>query len=506
VLVEMTAGHLVRAVYPGHRPCVDVLGTRWRYPRLHSVAERHWSRYLDGDVDRASALSAMAADLTAHSPRWFVDHVDPSSLAADFYLLEWLTAEGDRPARERLSRWLPQLCGELAGHLDNVIGNELGHYERARTHQLPQEISDFITRINSGDSRVSWQRLRRELGHARALRLATEAFAGPGIEFGGEAWAPVAAMARRYALHELPDRVFVDQCFTLEHNNGSLFDKYHDTTTMREVLDAQASTDLGKLLRHASAEVRDLWNGQRRASAEHHPLWLGASPTDTLTAHAGRGGHGVSGGAPGTLGCGDRSAPDAFDPLRDPLRDDPVRVRHTTAHRPLPSSLKTYRSITAVLHTEHGDIRLRLHPEETPYTADNFVGLASGTRAWTDPSTGAPGNGGFYDGTVFHRRVPGFLIQGGDRLGTGHGSAGYRIPDEIHPSLRFERPFQLAMANLGRDSTGSQFFITLAPAPRLDGGYTIFGEVADAESENTVSTIASSPTEVLLHKVTVSTT
>ena len=289
ILVEVTAGHLVRAVDAAHRPCADVLGTKWRYPRLHAVAERHWSRYLDGDIDRDEALTAMVRDLTAHSPRWFVDHVDPSSLAADFYLLEWLTAAGDRTAAARLFRWLPHLCAELAGHLDNVIGNELGHYERARTQHHPQELADFITEINQGDSRVTWQRLRRELGHGRALQLATEAFAGPGIEFGGEAWAPVAAMVRRYVLHELPDRVFVDQCFTLEHNNGSLFDKYHDTSTMREVLDAQAATDLDKLLTHASAEVRELWHGQHRRhriSAEHHPLWLGP-PSPAATAPTG---------------------------------------------------------------------------------------------------------------------------------------------------------------------------------------------------------------------------
>ncbi|MFF7341852.1 peptidylprolyl isomerase [Streptomyces sp. NPDC008163] len=506
VLVEMTAGHLVRAAAPGHRPCVDVLGTKWRYPRLHSVAERHWARYLDGDVDRAGALTAMTAELAAHSPRWFVDHVDPSSLAADFYLMEWLAAEGNHTARARLSRWLPHLCAELAGHLDNVIGNELGHYERARTDHLPQDLADFIRKINVGDSRISWQYLRRELGHGRALQLATEAFTGPGIEFGGEAWAPVAAMVRRYVLHELPDSVFVDQCFTLEHNNGSLFDKYHDTESMRGVLDAQAATDLEKLLVHASAEVRELWSGRRRIPAEHHPLWLGPGPVESRPASSEWGSPGLSCGAPGTLGCGDRGEPSTFNPLRDPLRDAAVRIRHTAARRPLPSSLTTYRTVTAVLHTEHGDIHLCLYPGEAPYTVDNFVGLANGSRAWTDPSTGAPGKGGFYDDTEFHRRVPGFLVQGGDRLGTGHGSAGYRIPDEIHPDRRFERPFRLAMANLGRDSTGSQFFITLAPAPHLDEGYTIFGEVADAGSKSVVRAIASSPTAVRINSVAISTT
>ncbi|MFG2555506.1 peptidylprolyl isomerase [Streptomyces sp. NPDC048581] len=168
--------------------------------------------------------------------------------------------------------------------------------------------------------------------------------------------------------------------------------------------------------------------------------------------------------------------------------------------------MRTYRSLAAVLHTELGDIHLELRPDEAPYTADNFVGLATGSRTWTDPLTGATGEGGFYDGTVFHRRVPGFVVQGGDRLGNGQGSAGYRIPDEIHPDRSFERPFQLAMANLGRDSTGSQFFITLAPAPHLNGQYTIFGEVADDRSKDAVGAIALSPTAVRLNRVTISTT
>ncbi|WP_372341388.1 peptidylprolyl isomerase [Streptomyces sp. CC224E] len=511
ILVEMTAGHLVRSQDPAHRPCVDVLGTKWRYARLHSVAERHWPRYLDGDIDRDEALTLMAADLCAHSPRWFVDSVDPSSLAADFYLLEWLTAAGDHTARARLFRWLPHLCAELAGHLDNVIGNELGHYERVRTQHHPRELADFITEINQGDSRVTWQRLRRERGHGPALRLATEAFAGPGIEFGGEAWAPVAAMMRRYVQHELPDRVFVDQCFTLEHNNGSLFDKYHDTTTMRAVLDAQAATDLDTLLVHASAEVRELWQVHRYDSAEGHPVWLGPPPVgrDMTSADLPGPGRSVTGphtGAPGTVGCGDRGDRNAFSPLSDPLRDSPVRVRQTPARRPFSSSLKTYRSLAAVLHTERGDIHLALRPDETPYTADNFVGLATGNRTWTDPLTGTAGEGGFYDGTTFHRRVPGFVVQGGDRLGTGHGSAGYRIPDEIRPDRGFERPFQLAMANLGRDSTGSQFFITLAPAPHLNGQYTIFGEVANDPSKDVVGAIAASPTPIRLDRVTIQAT
>lgn len=132
ILVEMTAGHLVREAEPGHRPCVDVLGTAWRYPRLYAVAERHWNRYLTGLADRSAALSSMAAEISARSPRWYVDHVDAASLAADFYLMEWLSAAGDRPAARRLAQWLPKLGQALAGQLDLIIGAELGHYERAR--------------------------------------------------------------------------------------------------------------------------------------------------------------------------------------------------------------------------------------------------------------------------------------------------------------------------------------------------------------------------------------
>lgn len=104
-----------------------------------------------------------------------------------------------------------------------------------------RELAPFLASVSYGDSRVAWPHTRAALRHAEALRLAAAAFIGPGAEYGGDAWWPVAAMVRRYVLRELPDQVFVDQCFTLEHNNGSLFDKYFDAGTMRQVLDAQAA-------------------------------------------------------------------------------------------------------------------------------------------------------------------------------------------------------------------------------------------------------------------------
>jgi cyclophilin family peptidyl-prolyl cis-trans isomerase len=508
ILVEMLSGHLVRAVRPAHRPCHDTLGTRWRYPRLSSVAERHWSRYLNGDLGRDEALAGMAGDLAAHSSRWFVDHIDPSSLAADFYLLEWLSAAGDREAGRRLARWLPHLCADLAGHLDQVIGNELGHFGRARAEFFEPPLAAFLRQVSVGDSRVEWRRLRSELGHARALDLATQAFAGPGVEFGGEAWRPIAAMMRRYVTGELPDRVFVDQCFTLEHNNGSVFDKFYDVESMPAVLDAQARTDLDTLVRHASAEVRQLWRRkQRRAAAAHDPAWFGPTAPVGPSAVEESDSFGLSlrHARPGALGCGNRCEPGDFDPAHDPFRTHPVRIRHMEARRPLPSSLTTYRTVDTTLHTTLGDIHLRLWPRDTPYTVDNFVGLATGRRPWRDPATGEPGTGGFYDGTVFHRRVPGLLIQGGDRLGTGAGSAGFRILEEIRPGPTFDRPFRLAMVNQaapGSHSTGSQFFITVAPAPHLEGLYAGFGEVRPA-SRRVVLDIAESAEPVRICSVTV---
>jgi cyclophilin family peptidyl-prolyl cis-trans isomerase len=497
ILVETVAGHLVRAVRPEHRPCFDVLGTQWRYPRLFAVADRHWTRYLRGDSSRDQALAGMAGDLAEYSPRWFVDHVDPSSLAADFYLLEWMAAAGNRKAGIRLARWLPQLCADLAGHLDSAVGSELGHFGRVPLELYTPGLADFLETIREGDSRVAWPQLRSDLGHARALELARQAFAGLGVEFGGAAWHPIVEMMVRYVTGQIPDRVFVDQCFTLEHNNGSVFDKFYCVQDMRAVLDAQAGTDVDKLAHHASSAVRGLLRhhrGQSPAPAARPSGWF-----DLSLRHA----------RPGMLGCGNRAEPADFDPARDALSRGPVSVRRMPNRWPMPASLTTYRSVRATLHTTLGDIHLRLWPDKAPYTVDNFVGLATGSRAWFDPRTGKPGEGGFYDDTVFHRRVPGFLIHGGDRLGTGEGSAGYRWFEEICPGPTFDLPFRVAMVNRagpGSTSTGSQFFVTVAPAPHLEGSFAGFGEVLTEASRQVVVNIAQSPDPVLIESVKVTAT
>ena len=151
------------------------------------------------------------------------------------------------------------------------------------------------------------------------------------------------------------------------------------------------------------------------------------------------------------------------------------------------------RELFATLQTNRGPIRVQLFPDHAPKTVQNFVGLADGSGEWTDPKTGKKGEGPLYDGTVFHRVINGFMIQGGDPLGTGTGGPGYRFKDEIHPELVFTKPYLLAMANAGPGTNGSQFFITVANTPWLNAKHTIFGEVADQASRDVVDKIAALP-------------
>ncbi len=131
----------------------------------------------------------------------------------------------------------------------------------------------------------------------------------------------------------------------------------------------------------------------------------------------------------------------------------------------------------ATLVTSQGEVRVQLFEDTAPRTVTNFVDLATGSRAWRDPRSGAEQRSPLYDGTVFHRVIPQFMIQGGDPLGNGTGGPGYRFEDEVGGPHRFDRPGRLAMANAGPNTNGSQFFITQAPTPWLDGKHTIFGQV-----------------------------
>ena len=171
--------------------------------------------------------------------------------------------------------------------------------------------------------------------------------------------------------------------------------------------------------------------------------------------------------------------------------------------------------MNATLHTNHGDIEVVLFGDDAPKTVENFVGLAKGEKEYRDDA-GRTNPQPFFDGLIFHRIIPNFMIQGGCPLGQGMGGPGYAFDDEISPDKDFTKPYILAMANagqrMGRGTNGSQFFITVAPTTWLQGKHTIFGEVADQASRDVVDAIAAvktgrndKPVEpVVIEKVTIS--
>ncbi len=160
-------------------------------------------------------------------------------------------------------------------------------------------------------------------------------------------------------------------------------------------------------------------------------------------------------------------------------------------------------AIYATFQTSMGDLVVKLIPEKAPRTVENFVGLAEGTKEWTDPRSGEKQKKPLYDGTMFHRVIPEFMIQGGDPLGNGTGGPGFRFEDEIGPDNQFSKPGLLAMANAGPNTNGSQFFITEVPTPWLDKGHTIFGEVVKG-GELVPKITRAGNGKVTLQKVTIS--
>ena len=159
--------------------------------------------------------------------------------------------------------------------------------------------------------------------------------------------------------------------------------------------------------------------------------------------------------------------------------------------------------------TTEGNFTIRLFDEEAPRTVENFVGLAEGTKQWSDPRTNQKVQRPYYDGTIFHRVIDGFMIQGGDPLGQGIGGPGYNFADEFHPKLRHDKEGILSMANRGPNTNGGQFFITLAKTPHLDDRHSVFGEVV--EGMDVVKKIGRTPTgdrdrplkDVVVQKVTI---
>ena len=154
------------------------------------------------------------------------------------------------------------------------------------------------------------------------------------------------------------------------------------------------------------------------------------------------------------------------------------------------SSTESENMSTATLNTSMGDIVIELFPNQAPKTVANFVELATGAKEWVDPNISEKVKTNLYDGTIFHRVIPGFMIQGGDPLGSGMGGPGYNFADEFHGELNFDKPYLLAMANAGPNTNGSQFFITVAATAWLNRKHSIFGEVKDAASQKVIDAIA----------------
>lgn len=162
------------------------------------------------------------------------------------------------------------------------------------------------------------------------------------------------------------------------------------------------------------------------------------------------------------------------------------KAAETPAEPPLPAKA------TAVIQTDIGKLTCELFPQEAPRNVANFIGLAEGTKKWEHPLNHRMFRMKLYDGTSFHRVIPGFMIQGGDPAGNGAGGPGYHVIDEISPKLKFDRAGRMAMANEGRNTNGSQFFITETATPFLDGKFTIIGQ-CDKASVAIVKKIARMP-------------
>ena len=209
---------------------------------------------------------------------------------------------------------------------------------------------------------------------------------------------------------------------------------------------------------------------------------------------------GISGAAKGALaGFVPFGVPSGSGSPSSPSKHDAIGVSgRSQAH-------ETLRTMTTIImRTSEGSITINLFDDKAPNTVANFLGLATGEKEWADPYTGQPSHGKFYNGLTFHRIIKQFMIQGGCPLGTGTGGPGYEFDDEIDPSLKFDKPYLLAMANAGlrrgmdgkvHGTNGSQFFITTVPTPWLDGHHTIFGEVADDDSKKVVDKLEALDTD-----------
>lgn len=207
--------------------------------------------------------------------------------------------------------------------------------------------------------------------------------------------------------------------------------------------------------------------------------------------------------------CKSDSAKPAPEPVKPAAADKKASAPEPAAAKPAEPAPKLPDMLYATLDTSMGTIVVQLFPKDAPKTVANFVGLAKGEKEWTDPKSGQRTKRPLYDGTIFHRVIPNFMVQGGDPLGTGTGDPGYRFEDEFQSGRTFSKPCLLAMANAGPNTNGSQFFITEKPTPWLNNRHTIFGEVLQGcELVAKMARVEKGPrdkpvTDIVLKKVTI---
>ena len=193
--------------------------------------------------------------------------------------------------------------------------------------------------------------------------------------------------------------------------------------------------------------------------------------------------------------------PKGWDIMQQPTEPDPEGGKFTLAQAE--KGLPKQGTLAAQIKTSMGSFYCDLFADKTPNTVANFVGLARGLRKFWDGEKLAWIARPYYDGTIFHRVIPEFMIQGGDHTGTGRGSIGYTIPDEVHPTLHHDRPGQLCMANRGPNTNEGQFFITEGAAPHLEGSYTIFGQCEPATLVQRIARVPQGPENRPLTAVTI---
>jgi hypothetical protein len=276
VLANMTAAHAVRAhLDPSHVDNAERLGIYQRYRRLTGAAAPAWRRYLSGSCPPDQAVRAVARALREMPADYYIMGEPVDAMVADFYLLELMSAEGNPIAGALLEKLEAALAEDFTRYLHIAVGAELGHFQATPLDTLPDELRGFVAAVNAGDSRLRWPELYAAAG-VRALLLAEEAFCHSGPEFGGRAWAPIAALLRDYLTGRINRRVFIDQCFSIKHNNGPIFDKIYDVSGVGSALAAQAAGDLARLAALASPEVRHLYRrGLALRRLVHDPVWLG---------------------------------------------------------------------------------------------------------------------------------------------------------------------------------------------------------------------------------------